>query len=314
MKWRVVVVPNWGEVTREIEQKSHPVDDIRTKDLRILSEYTGRNVIAYYSGFMQFPAARQISIEDEDKNAFMQMVYGMDRSKGLDLILHTPGGDIAATESLVYYLRQMFGTNIRAFIPQMAMSAGTMIALSCKEIIMGKQSNLGPIDPQYGGISCAGVLKEFSTALEDVRKNPSSAAVWASIIGKYHPTFLGDCENAIRWSKTIVTEWLASNMLLRVKNKEEKAKKIVDALSDHDGTFAHNRHIHMDELKRLGVKVIPLESFEKHKIESCKDLQDCLLTLHHAYMQTIGTCGILKILESQNGNSMRISIPIRERE
>lgn len=94
-------MPNWGEVSREIEQKSHPMDDIRIKYLRILSKYTERNVIAYYSGFMQFPSARQISIEDEDKNAFMQMVYGMDRSKGLDLILHTPGGDIAATESLV---------------------------------------------------------------------------------------------------------------------------------------------------------------------------------------------------------------------
>lgn len=305
-------MPNWGEVSREIEQKSHPMDDIRIKYLRILSKYTERNVIAYYSGFMQFPSARQISIEDEDKNAFMQMVYGMDRSKGLDLILHTPGGDIAATESLVYYLRQMFGTDIRAFIPQMAMSAGTMIALSCKEIIMGKQSNLGPIDPQYSGISCAGVLKEFSTALEDVNKNPSSAAVWASIIGKYHPTFLGDCENAIRWSKTIVTEWLESNMLIRSKNKKEKAEKIVNALSDHDGTFAHNRHIHMDELKSLGVKVVPLESFEKQEIDGCKDLQDCLLTLHHAYMQTLGTCGILKILENQNGNSMRISVPIME--
>lgn len=194
----------------------------------------------------------------------------------------------------------------------MAMSAGTMIALSCKEIIMGKQSNLGPIDPQYSGISCAGVLKEFSTALEDVNKNPSSAAVWASIIGKYHPTFLGDCENAIRWSKTIVTEWLESNMLIRSKNKKEKAEKIVNALSDHDGTFAHNRHIHMDELKSLGVKVVPLESFEKQEIDGCKDLQDCLLTLHHAYMQTLGTCGILKILENQNGNSMRISVPIME--
>jgi len=36
----------------------------------------------------------------------------------------------------------MFGTNIRAIVPQLAMSAGTMIALSCKEIVMGKQSNL----------------------------------------------------------------------------------------------------------------------------------------------------------------------------
>ena len=46
--------------------------------------------------------------------------------RGLDLILHTPGGDMAATESLVDYLRAMFGTDICAFVPQLAMSAGTI--------------------------------------------------------------------------------------------------------------------------------------------------------------------------------------------
>ena len=37
------------------------------------------------------------------------------------------------------YLRAMWSTDIRAVIPQLAMSAGTMIACSCKEIVMGKQ-------------------------------------------------------------------------------------------------------------------------------------------------------------------------------
>jgi ClpP class serine protease len=39
---------------------------------------------------------------------------------------------MAATESIVDYLRKMFGTNIRAIILQIAMSSGTMIACSCK--------------------------------------------------------------------------------------------------------------------------------------------------------------------------------------
>ena len=84
----------------------------------------------------------------------MNAVYGLDRSKGLDLILHTPGGDLAATESIVTYLKKMFNNDIRAIIPQISMSAGTMIAMSCKEIIMGEQSSLGPIDPQMGGVAC----------------------------------------------------------------------------------------------------------------------------------------------------------------
>lgn len=129
-------------------------------------------------------------VNDKDKNAFMVNIHKMDRSKGLDLILHTPGGDLAAAESIVDYLHSMFGKNIRAIIPQISMSAGTLIALSCKEIMMGKQSNLGPIDPQMGGVPCQAVLDEFEQAKKDIKVNPSSAPLWQVIVSKYHPTFL----------------------------------------------------------------------------------------------------------------------------
>lgn len=169
-------MPNWGEVLSEIQsvQVGNPLDIIRRKYLDIMHQYTGRNVIAYYSGFLQKPN-NSGAIDDNDKNAFMQTVYGLDKSIGLDLILHTPGGNTAATESIVHYLKSIFGKDIRAFVPQMAMSAGTMIALSCKEIVMGKQSNTGPIDPQFGGMSCAGVIEEFNAAKDDIKKNPASA-------------------------------------------------------------------------------------------------------------------------------------------
>lgn len=78
----------------------------------------------------------------------MENVHRLDKRKGLDLILHTPGGDLTATEQIITYLHSSFDGNIRAIIPQMAMSAGSMIAVSCPQIIMGKQSCLGPFDPQ----------------------------------------------------------------------------------------------------------------------------------------------------------------------
>jgi ClpP class serine protease len=99
-------------------------------------------------------------INDEDKNGFMMAIHHLDRSKGLDLLLHTPGGDLAATESLVDFLRRMFGTDIRAIVPQIAMSAGTMLACSCREIVMSKHSSIGPIDPHLRGIPAVGVKME----------------------------------------------------------------------------------------------------------------------------------------------------------
>lgn len=303
-------MPNWGEVLNEIQgtRIDNPLDMIRRKYLATMHEYTGRNIIAYYSGFLQKPN-EAISIDDNDKNAFMQTVYGLDKSKGLDLILHTPGGNTAATESIVAYLHAIFGNNIRAFIPQIAMSAGTMIALSCKEIVMGKQSNIGPIDPQFGGMSCAGVIEEFQNAVNDIKANPVSAQLWQVIISKYHPTFLGDCQKAIDWSEKMVSEWLCANMLSSRENPADDAKRILDKLGSHKETFTHAKHIHIDECKELGLCVIPLEELEKREVDGCKDLQDCVLTIHHTYMHTFSISNAVKIVENHEGNAMIMNTP-----
>lgn len=66
----------------------------------------------------------------------------------MTLILHTGGGSAEATDAIVSYLRQKF-KDIRILIPQAAMSAGTMLACSGNVIVMGKQSSIGPIDPQF---------------------------------------------------------------------------------------------------------------------------------------------------------------------
>ena len=135
-------MPTWHDFLHDIQAGGGVQDRLRRDCLRQLHELTGRNVIVYYSDWLQSPNNAGSGIDDSDKSAFMTVVHGLDRTKGLDLLLHTPGGEMAATESLVEYLRAMFGTDIRAVVPQIAMSAGTMIACACREILMGKHSNL----------------------------------------------------------------------------------------------------------------------------------------------------------------------------
>lgn len=77
----------------------------------------------------------------------------------------------------------MFNNDIRAIVPKISMSAGTMIAMSCKEIIMGNQLSWGPIDPQMGGVACKAVIDEFNKAVVEVQHNPASLGFWQSIIG-----------------------------------------------------------------------------------------------------------------------------------
>jgi len=115
---------------KEIQEENNPKSTI-LKYTEKLHEKTGRNTIVYYSDWLTSDT-NENSIDDMDKNAFMNLLKDMDKSKGLDLILHTPGGAISSTESIIDYLHEVFGDNMRAIIPQMAMSGGTMIACSCK--------------------------------------------------------------------------------------------------------------------------------------------------------------------------------------
>jgi ClpP class serine protease len=183
---------NWKEVLSKIQATGSAHDVVRREAIRALAEETKRNVIVYYSGWLQKPelakrGVQGFDINDSDKNGFMAAINGLERDKGLDLVLHTPGGEIAATESLVHYLRQMFKDDIRAIIPQIAMSAGTMIACSCKAILMGKHSNLGPIDPQFGGLPAHGIVEEFERSKREIAAEPKAIPVWQPIIARYPP-------------------------------------------------------------------------------------------------------------------------------
>lgn len=266
-----------------------------------LASYTGRNTIAYYSAFLSKPRIEGIDIVDDDKNAFMNCVHGMVRTKGLDLILHTPGGNVAATESLVHYLRELFGNDVRAIIPQIAMSAGTMLACSCKSILMGKQSNLGPIDPHINGIPAEIVVQEFKRAYDEIQEDPSRAHVWSPILSRYTPSFLTQCEYAVQWAKRFVQDSLAANMFASEADPIRAAENVVTILSSTERNKTHSKHFHHQDCLGMGLRVDLLEGDQK--------LQDLVLTVHHCYMHTTSMPAVLKIIESDQGRAIVKNVP-----
>jgi len=292
-------MPNWSEVLVEINKYREGIDLVRRKYLKMLYDSSKKNVIAYYSGWLNKPNAKNALINDDDKNGFMATIDGLDRSLGLFLILHTPGGEIGATESLIDYLRKMFGSNIIAIIPQMAMSAGTMMACACREIIMGKQSNLGPIDPQFNGIPMQGVLDEFKRAIEETKKDKDSIPIWQQIVSKYHPTFIGECLKGIKWAEEIVINNLKDCMFAGDNEALEKAKKVYRGLCDQGIEKSHNRHIPIEECLKIGLNVKYLENYN-----GITNLQDIVLTIHHSYMHTFSQTPSIKIVENHKGNAI----------
>jgi hypothetical protein len=291
-------MPSWNELLDECRHTGSGNDVVRRKYIARLSEKTGRNTIVYYSGWLQKgdlarQGTRGFDVNDGDKTGFMATINKLDRARGLDLVLHTPGGEIAATESIVDYLRQMFGTNIRAIVPQLALSAGTMIALSCRQIVMGKHSSLGPIDPQIGGVAAHGIIEEVNRTIEIVTQAPHLAPLYQMIFAKYGPTLIGEAQKSIAWANQIVTEWLTTGMFADAHTAADKAAKVLDGLGDHALTLSHARHISIKMAKDLDIDVVALESDP--------DLQEAVLSVHHACIQTFSATPAIKIIENQNG-------------
>jgi len=286
-------MPSWHEILTEIQTSGSTHDIVRRRFLKRLREKTGRNVILYYSGWLQKPNVPGMEVNDSDKNGFMTVIHGLKRDLGLDLILHTPGGSAAATESIVDYLRQIFGTNIRAVVPQLAMSAGTMIACAARSILMGKQSSLGPVDPQFAGIPAHGVVEEFRRAYDEIRRDQAKIPVWQPIIAKYHPTLVGECEKAIKWADEMVKEWLVSGMLAGDPDPAKRAASIIKDLGDHSLTMSHERHLSAQRCREMGLKVEMMEEDD--------DLQDAVLSVHHACVHTLTSTAAVKIIENHEG-------------
>ncbi len=240
-------MPDLNEIQNEIGRTGSPFDVIRRNYLRKLHNVTGRNIIIYYSDAADKLDVdpKLLSISDYDMKGFMTVSRGLDRSKGLDLILHTRGGEQAATERLVNYLRSMYGTNIRAFVPHLALSAGTMIACACKEIFMGKHSSLGPIDPQMDGEPAQGIIDSFNQAHEDIKRDQSKIVVWYPILSKYNLSFRDQCQKSIDLTEEMVTEWLSTGMFSNIDKakSEEIINTIVKTLKDYGEFKSHNRHL-----------------------------------------------------------------------
>ena len=279
------------------------INQLRLQYVSQLSAYTKRNVIVYYSTFLQgniMSNNPELMINDNDLNGFMNAVSGLDRSKGLDLVLHTPGGITTATEAIVKYLRKCFNNNVKVIVPHMAMSAGTMIACSAKEVVMGKESSLGPIDPQYRNVPAEGVIDEFNRAVKEIQANPQMSLVWKEIISQYRPTFLGECQYAIDLSRNLVTEWLSTCMFKNSKKKQIKVNNIVNGLASHSSSKLHDKHYDYEDCKKIGLKVV--------KLESDSILQDAVLSVHHSYvLSSYVLPGTLKYIENNQGQTFVIS-------
>lgn len=303
-------MPTWGEILKEIQsaEPAHAglaIDRIRRNYLRALSEHTGRSTILYAANWTGprsvDPSA--VSITMQDVHAMMEVVHGLD-GPGLDLIIHSPGGSPEATMAVVSYLRSKF-THIRVLIPLAAMSAATMLACAANEIIMGRQSSIGPIDPQFvletrlgvRAVPAQAIIDQFERAQNECRDH-TALSPWLPILDQYGPGLLEECKNALSLSEELAATWLEKYMFKGELNAVSRADSIARQLRDHTRFKAHGRPINREEARTLGRGGLKISDLEKDQI-----LQDLSLSVYHSVEHTFNVTGSVKIVENNKGRS-----------
>jgi len=303
-------LPTWGEILTELQLPANAspatggpdFDRVRRRYLAQLAAQTGRAVIVYATSWLEKPdsppSLTQINLGD--LQGFMETVAGV-QQPGLDLLITSPGGLAEATEAIVAYLRTKFD-HIRAFVPVAAMSAATMLALGADEIVMGRHSQLGPIDPQFTISTPEGprsaparaILDQFERGKQECQ-DPKNLAAWLPILRSYAPGLLAQCVNQQELAVTMVREWLQKYMLNDDAAAATKAEAAANWFGDYQHFGSHARRVSLADLHTLGLRATALEDDQ--------GLQDAVLSVHHAFSHTFGQTGAVKIIENHLGRA-----------
>lgn len=206
---------------KEIEGKRHS---------RVISMIHRQETMSFFG----IPIARYIDIEDSE--AVLRAVRMTPPEMPLDLVLHTPGGLVLASEQIACALKRHKG-KVTVFIPHYAMSGGSLIAMAADEIMMDPNAVLGPVDPQLGGAQGYFPAVSILKALEQPNPNRNDQTL-----------ILGDIAR-----KAIDQVYHTVYSLLLKHNTSGKADQIAKMLSE--GRWTHDYPIDFEQAKEMGLPV-----------------------------------------------------------
>lgn len=135
----------------------------------------------------------------------------------------------------------------------------------------------------------------YKEAKHDLSSHPENAQYWAIKLQQYPAAFMKSAIYAINLSSELVSKCLGSCMFDSVKD-EQVIYDIVNFLNEHDNSKVHNRHLSAEKCSSVGLKISMMEDDD--------ELQDLVLSLHHAYMITFDSSAAVKIIENHNGKRL----------
>jgi hypothetical protein len=223
-----------------------------------LEEELQRPVVAYFTSF-RYPVA----VDDSDADMLEGLLQAMDLSKGLALVISSPGGDGVAAERIIKICKSYSGTGeFFAIVPGKAKSAATMICLGASRIYMGPASELGPVDPQIivmndnnipTYLSACHVVDSFNNLFEKAVKEKGRLEPYLQQLAKYDASIIAHYNSMIALSKDISIKALHSGMMSNF-NETQIEEKIKVFLTPAE-TKTHGRPIFRDIASNTGLKI-----------------------------------------------------------
>jgi hypothetical protein len=225
----------------------------RQTQIRAIEGRTGRRLIAYVAGPMT-------SISAVDIPPFVDILDDVEQGSDLDLLLHTPGGDVDQAERIVLLCRKRVGGgSFRVVVPDSAKSAGTLIAIAADTIVMGEPSELGPIDPQVTITTARGEpmvrpAQSFLDGLESIVAGAGDelSAAYFPLLDKLDPALIDFCRKALKRSEQFAEKFLTKHML---SDDPAKAKEVAQALNNVEEHLSHGAVIDADRALEMGLKI-----------------------------------------------------------
>lgn len=179
-----------------------------------------------------WPIYRMIDMDDAET---VLRAIRKARGKPIDLVLHTPGGMYHASLQIARALRH-HDARTRVFVPHMAMSGGTLIALGADEIVMDPDAVMGPVDPQVG----------------DLLRGWHSAASWVKVASD-KGVQAEDATLALSDVSAKLLEGTRRAVLELVEGKVREPEPLLKRLVE--GGYAHGYPLSPREMQDLGLPV-----------------------------------------------------------
>ncbi len=224
------------------------------------------------------------------------------REKPILLVLHNLGGSIEAGYLISKTCKRLAKDKFSVVVPRKAKSAATLLSLGADEIHMGLMSELGPIDPQFGGFPALGIKNALEILSDLACKHPGASGMFSDYIqAKLDLRVLGYFERVNESAKQYAERLL--------DGKEFPEKVSARALADHFVSHYkdHGFVIDFDEARQLlGDKIVKQESaeyaFSNEVFESLDFIKFVLGVLVSKDLDLVGDSHGIRVFEKRKSS------------